>query len=63
MASPRFTLSFYLNDMGSFIQPGCRDMDDALWHVNRARAHDGLPPLTLAMLTKMKKAVVFDHAT
>lgn len=50
----RFTLSLQTDDMGTFTQPGCTSFDDALWHVNRARAHDGLPPMsrsTLEMLT------------
>lgn len=41
----RYYLEFYKDDMGSFYQSGCRDMDDALWHVNQARDHDGLMPL------------------
>lgn len=33
--------------MGTFTKPGCRDWADALWHINKAREHDGLAPLTL----------------
>lgn len=43
--APRFTLNFWKDDMGSFTQPGCTSKGDALWHVNSARAHDGLKPL------------------
>jgi hypothetical protein len=43
----RFTLNMYRDDMGSFRQPGCRDAEDALWHINKAREHDGLPPIEL----------------
>lgn len=43
----RYTLRLYVNDMGSFTQPGCRSMEDALWHINSAREHDGLPPMSI----------------
>jgi hypothetical protein len=43
----RSTLKMFTNDMGSFTQPGCRDKEDALWHINSARAHDGLKPLEM----------------
>lgn len=43
----RFTLKLWKDDMGTFTQPGCRDAEDALWHVNRAREHDNLPPIDL----------------
>jgi hypothetical protein len=43
----RYTLTLWKDDMGTFTQPGCRDSEDALWHVNRAREHDGLPPMDL----------------
>lgn len=43
----RFTLNLWTDDMGTFVQPGCRGMEDALWHVNSARDHDGLKSLTL----------------
>ncbi len=46
----RFTLKMYYDDMGSFTQPGCTDLTDALWHVNSAREHDGLRPMTLDTL-------------
>lgn len=45
--TPRYTLTLFLDDMGSFTQPGCTSIEDALWHVNRARDHDGLHPLSL----------------
>jgi hypothetical protein len=43
----RFTLNLWRDDMGTFTQPGCRDAEDALWHVNKAREHDGLAAITL----------------
>lgn len=43
----RHTLTLWKDDMGSFKQPGCRNVEDALWHVNKAREHDGLPPMEL----------------
>lgn len=43
----RYTLKMYRDDMGTFTQPGCRDTEEALWHVNAARLHDGLAPLGL----------------
>lgn len=43
----RYTLKLWKDDMGTFTQPGCRDAEDALWHVNSARAHDGLRPMDL----------------
>jgi hypothetical protein len=39
--------------MGSFTQPGCRDVEDALWHVNSARDHDGLPHISIETLEAM----------
>ena len=51
------TLKMYLDDMGSFTQPGCDSVEDALWHVNSARDHDGLKPLPIekfAALFRMK---------
>ena len=42
----RFTLKMFTDQMGSFTQPGCTSHEDALWHVNNARAHDGIAPLT-----------------
>ncbi len=41
------TLRMFLDDMGSFEQPGCDSVEDALWHVNNARDHDGLKPLSM----------------
>lgn len=58
----RFTLSSYISDMGSFSQPGCRSWEDALWHLNDARRHDGLPELSLgeiASLPKTRKSTQF----
>lgn len=49
----RYTLKMYLDDMGSFKQPGCRDEYDALWHVNNAREHDGLEPISLEKLARL----------
>lgn len=43
----RRTLSMFLDDMGSFTQPGCETMEDALWHINSARDHDGLPHIDM----------------
>src|SRR5687767_3364721 len=37
----RYTLNLWKDDMGTFRQPGCRDAEDALWHINKAREHDG----------------------
>lgn len=51
--STRYTLKLWLDDMGSFTQPGCRDSFDALWHVNKAREHDGLDPITERDLVSM----------
>ena len=42
-----YTLKLWTDSMGSFTQPGCRDLEDALWHVNKAREHDGLHPLSM----------------
>jgi len=42
-----FTLRMFYDDMGTFTQPGCRDLEDALWHVNSARAHDNLKPMNM----------------
>lgn len=42
----RFTLRMFTDQMGSFSQPGCTSREDALWHVNKAREHDGLEALT-----------------
>lgn len=46
----RFTLNLWTNEGGSFRQPGCRSLDDALWHVNRSRDHDGLAPMDMKRL-------------
>jgi hypothetical protein len=43
----RYTLHLYMPDLGTFRQPGCASVADALRHVNDARAHDGLSALTL----------------
>lgn len=43
----RYTLNLWRDDMGTFKQPGCRDAEDALWHINKAREHDNLPPIEL----------------
>lgn len=43
----RFTLNLWWDDMGTFTQPGCRNAEDALWHINSARDHDGLPHIEL----------------
>jgi hypothetical protein len=43
----RYTLDFWRDDMGTFKQPGCTGAKDALWHINKAREHDGLAPLTM----------------
>lgn len=51
----RFTLRMYYDDMGSFTQPGCRDLDDALWHINSARNHDGLMPMDMDCLLSLTK--------
>lgn len=45
--SNRLTLELWRDDMGSFKQPGCRNAEDALWHINKAREHDGLKPIEL----------------
>lgn len=47
---PRYTLRMFLDDMGSFTQPGCTTLEDALWHVNSARDHDGLAHIGLDKL-------------
>lgn len=49
----RYTLKMYEDSMGSFTQPGCTDLKDALWHVNMAREHDFLPPLELDDLRRL----------
>lgn len=49
----RYTLNMWMDDMGSFTQPGCTDAQDALWHVNRAREHDGLRTLGLSKFQDM----------
>ena len=45
----RYTLHYYRDDMGNFTQPGVTSVEDALWHVNNAREHDGLRPLKTLM--------------
>lgn len=46
----RFALNLWTNEGGAFHQPGCQSLDDALWHVNKARDHDGLPPMAMKRL-------------
>jgi hypothetical protein len=55
----RYKLKMYLEDMGSFTQPGCTDKEDALWHINSARAHDGLDPIDLDRLQELLDAGEF----
>jgi hypothetical protein len=43
----RFLITSYRDDMGHFQQPGCADVPDFMWHLNKAREHDNLPPLNL----------------
>ena len=45
-----YTLKLWRDDMGTLSQPGVESLEDALWYVNSARAHDGLQPLTLLEL-------------
>ena len=47
-----FTIKVYADDMGTFTQPGCNSLEDALWHINSARGHDGLNPITIEGLRK-----------
>lgn len=42
--------------MGTFTQPGCTSAEDALWHVNKAREHDGLAVLSLAEFEQMLRS-------
>ena len=51
----RFTLSMFRNDMGSFKQPGCTSKEDALWHINSAREHDGLAPIDMEELESLMR--------
>jgi hypothetical protein len=39
--------------MGSFTQPGCTSLEDALWHINSARDHDGLPAMEMDQLESL----------
>lgn len=41
-----YTLTLWRDDMGQLTQRGCSDATDALWHINSAREHDGLCPLS-----------------
>ena len=50
----------YRDDMGSFSQPGCRNKEDALWHINSARDHDGLPHIDMDDMNTMLR---YDEAT
>lgn len=59
----RFTLDFWCDDMGSFRQPGCSSLEDALWHVNSARAHDGLAPLDMDDMHAALRTTDTMHAT
>lgn len=47
MITKRFTLRMFRDDMGSFVWSGCTSKEDALWHINSARAHDGLRPIDM----------------
>ena len=58
----RYTLRMFTDDMGSFTQPGCRDKEDALWHVNSARDHDGLKPLTMEAFELLFPGTNIAHA-
>lgn len=49
----KFTLRIFTDDMGSFSQPGCSSIDDALWHVNSAREHDALDPIDMDTLQSL----------
>lgn len=49
----RFTLTLFTEDMGSFKQPGCTDLIDALWHINSAREHDNLPSMDEETLRRL----------
>jgi hypothetical protein len=51
----RYTLKMYKDDMGSFTQHGVTSLEDALWHVNSARAHDGLKPIEIDELKRLKR--------
>ena len=51
----RFTVRLYMEDMGSFTQPGCTSLEDALWHINNARDHDGLPRIDIAKLRGLSR--------
>lgn len=56
----RYKLKLYMDDMGSFAQPGCSSKEDALWHINKAREHDGLPPITMQ---KLETLLRYEEAT
>jgi hypothetical protein len=58
-----FTLVMFTDDMGSFKQPGCVDMIDALWHVNSARLHDNLTPYTMEKFEKLFTGVSWGYAS
>lgn len=51
----KFTLRMFRDDMGSFTQPGCNSLEDALWHVNKAREHDNLAPIDLDELKRLSR--------
>lgn len=50
-----YTLKMYRDDMGSFTQPGVSSLEDALWHVNSARDHDGLRHIDIDELKRLKR--------
>jgi hypothetical protein len=52
----RFRLTGYRSDMGDFSQPGCKSVEDALWHLNKMREHDNLPALTIVDMNIMLRA-------
>lgn len=58
----KFTLKLFTDDMGSFTQPGCNDDADALWHVNSARQHDHLKPLTPEQFAHLLRGAHWGHA-
>lgn len=43
----------FRDDMGSFTQPGVSSKEDALWHINSARDHDGLPHIDMEELERL----------
>ncbi len=57
-----FTLRMFMDDMGSFTQPGCSSKEDALWHINSARDHDGLPHIDMEKLEWLIRGANFGWA-